>query len=184
MHSRWFVVAVFCLCLSVVRISADEGGAAAFTQFRALVGEWEGPYEWSGGRSDTGRMNVTYTLTGNGSAVVETLMTDGVPTMTSVYHLDGADLRMTHYCGAQNQPRLKAQRIDLAQGAVDFSFVDITNLRSPDAGDVHGVEMRFLDPDHVMLTFLFEAGHQHSRERITLTRVAAPGTPSRGLPEA
>jgi hypothetical protein len=49
-------------------------------------------------------------LTGNGSALVESLIMGGVPTMTTVYHLDEADLRMTHYCGAKNQPRLKAAK--------------------------------------------------------------------------
>ena len=93
--------------------------------------------------------------------------------MTTVYHLDGADLRMTHFCGAQNQPRLKASRIDLAQGALDFSFVDITNLKSPDAPHVYGCELRFLNADHITLTFLFENGAQKSRERITLKRLSA-----------
>jgi len=91
--------------------------------------------------------------------------------MTSVYHLDGADLRMTHYCAAQNQPRLKAQRIDMTQGAIDFVLVDVTNLRSPDAPHVDGLEMRFPDGDHLVLTFLFRSGDQQSREQIKLMRV-------------
>lgn len=109
----------------------QEGASAALTQLRGLAGEWEGSYVWSGARTATGTMNVTYYETGNGSAVVENLTVDGVPSMTSVYHLDGADLRMTHYCGAQNQPRLRARTIDLAKGILDFDFVDATNLRSP-----------------------------------------------------
>jgi hypothetical protein len=102
---------------------------------------------------------------------VENLISEGVPNMTSVYHLDGADLRVTHFCGAQNQPRLKAQRIDLGHGTVDFDFVDITNLRSPDAPHVHGLEIRFVDSNHVTVTFLFEGGGKESRERISLQRV-------------
>ena len=102
--------------------------------------------------------------------MVEDVLDDGKPLMTSVYHLDGADLRMTHYCGAQNQPRLKARNIDLARGAVDFAFVDATNLSSPQAPHVDGVELRFVDPDHLVLTFLFVAGAQRSREQLTLAR--------------
>jgi hypothetical protein len=78
---------------------------------------------------------------------------------------------MTHYCGAQNQPRLKSERIDLAAGTVDFAFVDVTNLASPEAGHVAGAQIRFLDPDRLIITFLFEAGKKQSTERIELTRV-------------
>ena len=102
--------------------------------------------------------------------MVENLISEGVPNMTSVYHLDAADLRMTHFCGAQNQPRLKAERIDLTKGAIDFGFVDITNLRGPDAPHVHGLEIRFVNSSRITLTFLFQSGGKESRERISLQR--------------
>jgi hypothetical protein len=164
---------VFLLVAALSLMTGHVGpGAEALASLRSLAGEWEGPLEWSGARTGTGTMSVSYSLTGNGSAVVENISDVGgaTPAMTSVYHLDGADLRMTHYCGAENQPRLRAQHIDIAHGAIDFAFVDVTNLRSPGAPHVHGVEMRLMDPDHITLTFLFRSGGQESRERITLTR--------------
>jgi len=85
--------------------------------------------------------------------------------------LDGNDLRLTHFCGAQNQPRLKAKRIDLDHKAFDFDFVDITNLKSPDAPHVHGLEIRLLDPNHITVTFLFRAASAESRELLDLNRV-------------
>jgi len=179
---RVFVGILAALCSSALCFSETAGGgteaAAALAKIRALAGEWEGPFEWTGARTGGGTMHVSYYLTGYGSAVVENLSSGGDPSMTTVYHLDGADLRMTHFCGAQNQPRLKASRIDLAQGVIDFSFVDITNLKSPDAPHVYGCELRFLDADRITLTFLFESGPaQKSRERIDLKRLASrPGT--------
>jgi hypothetical protein len=158
----------------------NNSAAAALAQLRALAGNWAGSYEWSGSRNGGGTLNATYYVTGNGSAIVENLIMGGVPMMTSVYHLDGADLRMTHYCAAQNQPRLKASRIDNAQGILDFSFVDATNLSSPDAPHVYGLEMRRLDEDHVTLTFLFEGTGKRSSERIDLKRTekgSSPGAP-------
>ena len=157
--------------LVCVSQAQDDSAATAFGKLKSLVGDWEGTIEWTGARTGTGSMNATYYLTGNGSALVENLIMDGVPTMTSVYHLDGADLRMTHYCGAQNQPRLKAERIDPAHGAVDFGFVDITNLRSADGPHVHGLELRLIDSNHITVTFLFQSGGNESRERIALKRV-------------
>jgi hypothetical protein len=161
-------------CLLLVRFSeAGESNAAkALEQLKSLAGDWEGTAEWTGGRTGTYPMKANYYLTGNGSALVENLIAEGSPVMTSVYHLDGADLRMTHFCGAQNQPRLKADQVDLSRGLIDFAFVDITNLRSPDAPHVHGMEMRWVDPNHINVTFLFQSGNKESRERIDLKRAA------------
>jgi len=142
-----------------------------FAQLKSLAGDWKGTFEWTGARTGTGAMNASYYLTGGGSALVENLISDGAPVMTSVYHLDGPALRMTHYCAAQNQPRLKAARIDSAQGAIDFGIVDITNLKSADAPHVHRLELRLVDPNHITVTFLFQSGGKESRERIALDRV-------------
>jgi len=154
----------------------QKANMAALAQLRGLAGDWEGPFEWTGARTATGKMNATYSVTGNGSAVVESLTVDGVPSMTSVYHLDGTELRMTHFCAVQNQPRLKARQIDLAKGIVDFEFVDATNLSSPDAPHVYGLEMRFLNADHITLAFLFEGGGKRSKESIDLRRGANKAT--------
>jgi len=152
-------------------LSAEQTASSnALGQIKALTGNWSGTFKWTGGRQDSGSMNASYYVTGNGSAVVENLINESTPVMTSVYHLDGHDLRMTHFCGAQNQPRLKARRIDLDHGAIDFDFVDATNLRSPDAPHVHGLEIRLIDPNHLTLTFLFQSGSVESREEINLKR--------------
>jgi hypothetical protein len=151
----------------------ESPAAGALARLATLNGDWSGSVEWTGARTSRGTMNARYFATGFGSAVVETLISDGVPTMSTVYHTDGPDLRMTHYCGARNQPRLKASKIDLGSGAIDFAFVDATNLSSPDAPHVTGLEVRFGDEDHVTLTFLFEEGGKRSRERISLQRTRA-----------
>jgi hypothetical protein len=151
--------------------SAEETQSSnALGQMKGLAGNWSGTFKWTGGHKDTGVMKATYYVTGNGSAVVENLTIESTPVMTSVYHLDGRELRMTHFCGAQNQPRLKARRIDLDHGAIDFDFVDATNLRSPDSAHVHGLEIRVTDPNHLTLTFLFQSGSVESREEINLER--------------
>jgi hypothetical protein len=160
----WLLLARFC--------EAEQSNAAkALEQLKSLAGDWEGTAEWTGDRTGNYPLNAAYYVTGNGSALVENLISEGVPNMTSVYHLDADDLRATHFCGAQNQPRLKAQRIDLDHGIIDFGFVDITNLRSPHAPHVHGLEIRLIDSNHITVTFLFQSGGKESRERISLQRV-------------
>ena len=157
---------------SAAPAAAPTPAAAALEKLRGLAGEWSGTYEWSGAQSGGGTLDVTYSLTGRKSAVIETLIQGGEPTMTTIYHLDGSDLRMTHYCGAQNQPRLKASRIDAERGEIDFSFVDVTNLASPNAGHVHGADIRMPDPDHLTIVFHFLAGEKTSTERIELRRTS------------
>jgi hypothetical protein len=156
---------------TISAFSAEQTESSkALGQIKALIGNWSGTFQWTGGRNDSGSMNATYYVTGNGSAVVENLTNETTPVMTSVYHLDGRDLRMTHFCGAQNQPRLKARHIDLDHGSIDFEFVDATNLRSPDAPHVHGLEIRLIDANHLTLTLLFQSGSVESREEIDLKR--------------
>jgi hypothetical protein len=151
----------------------ESPAAAALARLAALTGDWKGTAVWTGGRSGSYAMDATYSTTGGGSAVVETLTQDGVPMMTTVYHADGPDLRMTHYCAARNQPRLKASKIDLTGGAIDFAFVDATNLSSRDAPHVTGLEVRFGDADHLTITFQFEGGGKPAREKISLHRARA-----------
>lgn len=180
-HRAAFIV-LSGLALASISRGAPGNAAGALEQLKSLAGDWEGTAEWTGARTSTYPMNAAYYVTGNGSALVENLVAEGAPVMTSVYHLDGSDLRMTHFCGAQNQPRLKAERIDLAHGVIDFGFVDITNLKTPDAAHVHGMQLHLIDADHISVTFLFQGAGKESREQISLKRVAKQATQKTGAP--
>lgn len=158
-----------CLCPGGLLLGQTKE-SATLDKLRALSGDWEGTFAWSGGRNATGKMDAHYYTTGNASAVVEDLIQDGTPSMTSVYHLDGSDLRLTHFCAAQNQPRLKATAFNADNSQIAFSFVDITNLSSPNAGHVDGLEVRFLGADHVTLRFHFTGDGKGSDELIDLKR--------------
>src|SRR5262245_7580358 len=153
-------------------VSAEEvPSARVLERLRGLAGDWEGSLEWSGARTGTGPVRASYSTSGYGSAVVENLFMgdDKLPSMMSVYHLDGSDLRMTHYCGAQNQPRLKASRIDEAGGVVQFAFVDGTGLVEHPA-HIAGIELRFLPDDRLVVEFTFEGAGKTSKEHIELKR--------------
>jgi hypothetical protein len=159
------------LCLLLVSFSLcgpsfpqPQSAAGAFEKLRALSGDWEGTVAWTGKSANA--VSAHYYLTGNGSAVVEDLSNG----MTSVYHLDAADLRVTHYCAAQNQPRLKATFFGAGNSDIRFSFVDITNLRSPGDGHVSGLEVRFLEPDRVNITFQFTSNGKDAFELVDLRR--------------
>lgn len=114
-------------------LSAQTNATAAFNKLKVLSGDWEGTAAWTG--QTPGKISAHYSTTGNESAVFESLSYG----MTSVYHLDGTDLRMTHFCAAQNQPRLKAPAFGPENSGVKFSFVDKTNLRSAVRGTWMGL---------------------------------------------
>ena len=135
---------------------------AAFEELKTLVGEWEGEEQI-----------VSYYLTGNGSALVEDLYRGSRhPSVgfTSVYHMDGDSLRMSHFCGAGNQPRLKAVAFDPEKRTVKFDFVDITNLSKPDAYHTRGYELILIDDDHMEMVIHGLANGEKDAQRIPLKR--------------
>lgn len=144
-----------------------------FASMKALEGQWEGTAIWSGGRSGTQRLTATYRLTGGGSALVETLqMGPGATSMTTVYHLDDGILRMTHYCLAGNQPRLRAAQIAPTAKSAVFGFVDATNLaRNP--AHVKRLSIELTADHQVKLRFTFGGGNgPDAIEEIALQRLA------------
>ena len=60
------------------RSGAESPGIAALARLATLTGDWKGTAVWTGGRSGSYPMDATYSTTGGGSAVVETLTQDGV----------------------------------------------------------------------------------------------------------
>ncbi len=155
--------------LAIGRLAPTDG-ARAYARLEQLEGNWRGTYRWTGARSGGGDLTATYRVIGFGSAVMEDLTMEGKLAMSTVYHLDNGDLRATHLCAAQNQPRLKANDIDLASGTMRFDFVDITNLPTPDAPHVHGLTVHVIDADHLEIMFAFTGKGKESEERIALTR--------------
>ncbi len=167
------------LLLAILFLSAASPVAPAnpgdhfFQKIKALAGQWQGVVQWTGARTDSGEMQASYFVTSHGNSVVENLGDEKDPSMTTVYHRDGAHLRMTHFCGVGNQPRLKASEFDEKKNIIRFSFVDATNMASPDAPHVDGFEMRFRDKDHITLIFTFKGAGKASYETITLQRVSS-----------
>jgi hypothetical protein len=134
------LVALFCAALA---LAAAEKSNAGFEKLKALAGEWEG-------KADNGKtVKASYKVTSGGSAVAETLQTEGEPEMLTVYHLDGGNLMMTHYCSLANQPRMRAAVSSGDPKSLDFEYVGATNLVKPDAPHMHRLVVAFDGPNHV-----------------------------------
>ncbi|HLG93462.1 MAG TPA: hypothetical protein VI546_01355 [candidate division Zixibacteria bacterium] len=136
----------FSLVLMAALLFADEKLSApkstpGFEKLKSLTGEWQAKTK------DGQPVKVSYKLVSNGSALIETLEMGkkGEGTMVTVYHLDGDQLMMTHYCSANNQPRMKAQPASGEIKSLTFSFLDATNLAPPDSGHMHRLMIIFQD---------------------------------------
>jgi hypothetical protein len=104
---------------------SQDTDAAWSAMTRALPGRFKAT------TSEGKTITVAYRVVSNGSALVETFTTASGKETLSIYHRDGRELMLTHYCAQGNQVRLKAAvaRSD----AVVFSFLDATNV-SADQG--------------------------------------------------
>jgi hypothetical protein len=138
---------------------------AGFEKIKSLAGDWEGNHR-------NGPVRVKYEVVSGGSAVVETMQSQDEPAMITVYHLDGASLMMTHYCGAGNQPRMRANTPAAGSNQISFSFVDATNLASPDAGHMRALLITFQDANHFSQAWTWhEKGQPDKAEEFSFTRV-------------
>jgi hypothetical protein len=116
---------------------------AGFDRLKALAGEWEGK------TTDGKPVKVTYKVASSGSAVVETLDAPGDMNMVTVYHADGESILMTHYCAANNQPRMRAKAAAASPKELAFAYVDAANLSGPDEGHMSALTLTFEDADHL-----------------------------------
>jgi hypothetical protein len=116
---------------------------AAFERLKSLVGTWEGVEK--GSKRPTA---ATYTLTGGGRVLLEVM-----GGMSTAYHLDKGALVLTHFCGAGNQPRMRAKTIENDGRHIAFEMYDITNHLSPESYYSSALDVRFLEDGTVELAY-------------------------------
>jgi hypothetical protein len=119
--------------------------AAAFQQLATLAGEWEGI-------QDGEPIRVTYTVTANGSALMEQDKPVNAPAMVMItmFTVDGDRLIATHYCSARNQPQMVSTTIgDLTKDGVTFSLDRVTGMKTPDDWHNTGLTITQQDADHI-----------------------------------
>jgi len=88
---------VFALTMNA-NINSDD-----FNNLKKLEGKWMGMLERTDGTSDM--LNLEYSITSNGSALLEESNTGGIEMLT-IFNNHGDKLLATHYCGLQNKPIL------------------------------------------------------------------------------
>ncbi|MFO0888517.1 MAG: hypothetical protein U0790_05135 [Isosphaeraceae bacterium] len=121
----------------------------AFARLKSLAGTWKNEASHGNDHAAASESKVTYRLTGAGSALVETDFPGSNHEMISVYHLDKEDLRLTHYCAAGNQPRMKLDRAASTPKRLVFAFDGGSNLDPAKDMHIHGLTMEFHEGGNV-----------------------------------
>jgi hypothetical protein len=153
-----FLAALLATLAAVAQTDAEK----AFTAIKSMPGTWEG-------KTPDGRpLKVTFKLVSGGSAVMSEILGDHE--MISVFNLDGANrLLLTHYCSAGNQPRMQAS-VSPDGKTIAFTFVDATNLKTPDAGHMDRMVLTLLDHNHHTEDWTFVDHGKEMKESFDLRR--------------
>ena len=153
-------LAVLVLAAAVAR--AESAAKQSFDQVKTLAGVWEG-------KNSTGEpLKVSFRLTAGGSALMSEIEGHGED-MISMFHLDNDRLILTHYCTAGNQPRMVAS-LSPDGKSIRFSFLDATNLASPNDGHMDHVLFTMADADHHTEDWVFVKDGKEMHERFDLQR--------------
>jgi hypothetical protein len=148
-------VGIFLLTLGAMGVAtsaAGGGGAEAFEKLKSLVGHWETD------KTNMNKATLDLELTSGGTTVLEKfhMVDNGKPVeMTTLYYLDGGEVKLTHYCMAGNQPTMKGSYAPETK-TLTFELVSISNLKSADDGHMHHAVYTFIDNDHFKTTWTFQ----------------------------
>ncbi len=153
MKSMWRILGVLVLSMGIMPAPnpAAGSGAEAFEKLKALVGHWETD------KANMAKATLDLELTSGGTAVLEKfhMVENGKPVeMTTLYYLDGDQIKLTHYCMAGNQPTMKGSYAPDTK-TITFDLVSISNLKSADDGHMHHAVNTFIDNDHFKTTWTF-----------------------------
>lgn len=122
--------------------------ALGFDRLKALEGEW---IDVDGIFGTKGAVAVTYKVTGGGHTVVETFPVSTAQEMVTVYHLDGNEVALTHYCTSNTQPRMRSK--GLQGNTLTFEFAGGANIDPSTTSHMHTAKLEFVSGDELRSTW-------------------------------
>jgi hypothetical protein len=161
------VAAALAVALTVNARAEEKDKKSQLDVLKSLAGEWTGKAKHGDAEHDA---TVTYRVTAGGSAVEETEFPGTEHEMVTLYHMDGDDLVLTHYCMLHNQPRMKAERGGGGK-KLTFKFVSAGNLKSDKEAHMHDMTLDVIDDNHIKATWtMYADGKATGTTSIDLTR--------------
>ena len=128
-------------------------GSAELEMIKNLAGDWKGKVTHEGKEfkdqvSEAKETTVSYTVTSNGSAVIERIFQDTPMEMTSVYFDRDGKLAMTHYCAVANRPTLALQKKD--KNSLTLSYESGEELDPKKDMHIHGLVLEIKDKNSLV----------------------------------
>jgi hypothetical protein len=161
------------LCLATVFAIADDHDmtmskvqtSPQWEKMKTLIGQWEGTIKEGEHRMPA---TTSYRMTGDGSAILNMMAEGTKEEMVSMFHTDGTQVMMTHYCASHNQPRMKSVATN-DPNKLAFEFVDVTNA-APDEGRMMRLVYTFNGPDQHTEEWTYKQGTQETVARFDYKR--------------
>ena len=170
-RTQWIAVAAAILMLPAAASASEELTAQeAFERLKALAGTWEGSASGEGAEAAaeadaTGNVVHEFEVTASGHVLMERMGPNTDYEMVNMYHLDGSDLVLTHYCSSGNQPRMKFNAATSAPNRLVFDFDGGTNLETAPS-HIHSAEIRLPSKDRLDSAWM---AHEGAEEAGTMT---------------
>jgi hypothetical protein len=130
---------------AAVAPATGPAASASLDRLKALAGDWVAAED--GEMAKKGDLVARYAVTAAGSAVVETVFPGSAHEMVTVYHADGPDLVLTHYCMEGNQPRMRARAAGGSR--FNFTFDGGTNIDPKRDRHMNSAVVELLGPDEI-----------------------------------
>ena len=156
--------AMIALVVAAAPLAADKTRSEeAFDRLATLKGEWSGEQEGV-------KVSLIYTLTANGSALMEEFRPEKGAVMITMFTVDGDHLIATHYCSAKNQPQMITSAVTDVQKPLAFSLARVTGLKSPDDWHNTGLTVIQEDNDHLTQEWTYESKGKSGKRIFRYTR--------------
>jgi len=165
-HRHPILVAVSVLVLigaAVTPAVEKPNSVLAFERLTSLVGEWKGA-------QDGTEMTLTYTLTADGSALMEEFRA-GKTVMVTMFTVDGDHLIATHYCSAGNQPQMMTKPItDPSAKSLTFELAHAYGMKTPDDWHNARLTVTMEDKQHLTQVWTYEYNGKNGTNTFRFTR--------------
>ena len=123
------------VCAPAVGWAESIDAGQAFEQLKSLAGSWHGTPEGEGEGAEAeaeaeaaGQVKHVFEVSAAGTVVMETMNPGTEHEMINMYHRDGEELVLTHYCAGGNQPTMQLNRASSTATELVFDFTGGTNL--------------------------------------------------------
>lgn len=124
---------------------------AAFELLAGMAGTWHGPATIKGGEGLWATHEIRPVV--NGDVVMETMTPASGHEMINMYHLDGEDLVLAHYCSGGHHPKMKLNLERSHAGELIFDFVSGSNFDPAVDKHIHDARITIIDDDQIASTW-------------------------------